>query len=178
MFERSIARVRVYFHGIGLGVVFDGVRSIRVVGEESFHDERNNTIGLNPADVRKPFAAFRSRPYLLIHELGHHFGATCLTAADKRRLAPLFGDYDRPYRRGPRPKRCGPDYVSRYAATHPVEDFAETFAVLLWRDWKPQRVARLLLGKSRKCRQKLAEVARLIRREARRRGRPAQRSRT
>ncbi len=169
MFERSIERVRVYFRGIGLGGVFDGVRRIRVVREESFHDERNDTIGLNPADARKPYAAFRSRPYLLIHELGHQFAASCLTAGDKRRLEPLLGDYDRPYRRGPRPRRCGPDYVSRYAATHPVEDFAETFAVCLWRDWQPERVARLLRGRSRRCLLKLAAVERLIRREVARR---------
>ncbi len=169
MFQRSIARVEAYFRGIGLGPVFDGVRRIRVVREESFHDERNDTIGLNPADARKPYAAFRSRAYLLIHELGHHFAASCLTRADRRSLRALFGDYDRPYRRGPKPRRCGPDYVSRYAETHPVEDFAETFAVWLWRDWQPGRVAELLRGRSRKCRQKLQAVAGLIRREAARR---------
>jgi hypothetical protein len=169
VFERSISQVRVCFRRIGLGGVFDGVRRIRVVREESFHDERDGTIGLNPADARKPYAAFRSRPYLLIHELGHAFATCCLTARDKRRLEPLFGDCDRPYRRGPKPRRCGADFVSRYAETHPAEDFAETFAVCLWRDWQPERVARLLRGRSRKCLQKLRAVSALIRREARRR---------
>ncbi len=167
MFERSIRQVGLYFHRAGLGHVFDTVRRIGVVRQESYHDERTNTIGLNPADARKPYAAFAFRPYLLIHELGHHFAATCLTRADKARLAPLFGSIDRPYRRSRKPRTCSPDYVSRYAETHPVEDFAETFAVSLWRHWRPRLVARLLRGKSGKCLRKLEAVEQLIHREAR-----------
>jgi len=171
MFERSIRDVGRYFAETGLGRVFRAVRRIRVVSEESYHDSRNNTIGLRPADLRRPYAAFHRRPYLLIHELGHQFAELCLTRADKKALKPLIGDYDAPYRRAPRPRVCGPDYVSRYAMVHPVEDFTETFAVCLWRDWDPDAVRRLLAARSPLCRGKVAAVERIVNRERRKSGR-------
>ena len=168
MFERSIRDVRRLFEKIGLGRVFAGVTRIRVVREESYHDERTDEIGLNPADARRPFSAFPRRGYLLIHELAHHFAKACLSGADAASLAPLFGDIDRAYRRLPKPRSCGPDFVSRYAMTHPLEDFAETFAVCVWAEVQPGAVARLLSERSPACRRKLAAVRTLIRREARR----------
>jgi len=169
MFERTIRDVGRYFEAAGLGFVFRAVRRIRVVNEESYHDSRNNTIGLRPADLKKPYAAFHRQPYLLIHELGHQFAELCLTSADKKALEPLFGDYDAPYRRAPRPRACGPDHVSRYAMVHPVEDFTETFAVCLWRDWEPEAVRRLLGARGPRCRRKAAAVSRIIDRERRKR---------
>jgi hypothetical protein len=161
-FDKAIAEVRRRFHALGIGGIFDGVRRIRVVREESFHDSRTFAIGLNPADVRKPFAAFHCRPYLLVHELGHQFAEACLTRAQKKGLVTLFGDYDGPYRRLPRPRVCGPDHVSRYAMTHPAEDFAETFAVCVWRDWAPVAVDALLASRSALCRRKAAQMRSLI----------------
>jgi hypothetical protein len=161
-FDRAIEEVRERFHARGLAAAFDGVRRIRVVREESFHDSRTFVIGLNPADVKKPYAAFHRRPYLLVHELGHQFAEACLTRPQLRRLAPLFGDYDARYRRLPKPRVCGPDHVSRYAMTHPAEDFAETFAVCLWRDWQPAAVDALLASRSPLCRRKAAAMRRLI----------------
>lgn len=165
-FQRSIGEVQRFFEGRGLRHVFDGVRRISVVRTESYHNDDTRCIGLNPADLRKPYAAFHKAAYLLIHELGHEFALVSLTPADKRALAPLFGDYDKPYRRAPRPREAGPDFVSRYAMVHPVEDFTETFAVCLWRDWEPRAVDTLMRGKSPLCRRKLAAVADLIRRNA------------
>jgi hypothetical protein len=170
VFERSIREVCARFEEMGLAAVFQRVRRISVVRQESYHDEDTLTIGLNPRDVRKPFAAFHTRPYLLVHELGHQFALDHLRAADKRALRPLFGDYDRPYRRAPKPRIAGPDYVSRYAMTHPVEDFAETFAVCLWQHWDPEGVGRLLASKSTRCRRKVSAVRRLIDRERGRAG--------
>lgn len=167
-FDRSIRRVGRYFDRRGLGSVFRSVRGIRAVRQESFHDVRTFTIGLNPRDVRKPFAAFHRRTYLLIHELGHHFVETRLGKRDRKRLEPLFGSYDAPYRRAPKPRRCGPDHVSRYAMTHPAEDIAETFAVCLWRDWEPRAVRELLAARSPACRRKVAAIGSLIGRERRR----------
>ena len=171
MFERSIREARRRFETAGLARVFAGVRRFSVVRQESYHDESKDTIGLNPADARRPFAAFHRRPYLVIHELAHHFAKWCLTREDKALLKPLFGDLDRTYRRAPKPRRSDPDFVSRYAMTHPLEDFAETFAVRIWRDRDPHAVQTLLKGRSRRCARKLAAVDRLIRREARRGGR-------
>ena len=166
-FQRSIEAVERYFRGRGLAHVFAGVRRISVVRTESFHNEDTRRIGLNPRDLRRPYAAFHRAAYLLIHELGHEFALAGLTKEDRRAMEPLFGDYDKPYRRAKKPRRAGPDFVSRYAMVHPVEDFTETFAVCLWRDWDPRAVDRLMQGKSSRCRAKLACVAGLIRREAR-----------
>jgi hypothetical protein len=162
-FDRAIRDVETRLRAGGLGHLLDGVRRIRVVREESFHDSRTFVIGLNPADVRKPFAAFHTRPYLLLHELGHHFAEASLGRDGRRRLAPLFGDYDSPYRRLPRPRACGADHLSRYAMTHPAEDFAETFAVCLWREWEPGRVDELLKRRSALCRRKVSTLSRVVR---------------
>lgn len=170
-FYRSIAAVERYFRVKGLSHIFAGVRRISIVRTESYHNEDTRRIGLNPRDLRRPYAAFHRAPYLLIHELGHELALVSLTPADKRAMAPLFGDYDKPYRRAPKPRRAGPDFVSRYAMVHPVEDFTETLAVCLWRDWEPRAVDALMREKGPLCRRKLAFVARLVRREARR-GRP------
>jgi hypothetical protein len=161
-FDRAIRDVRVRLAALGLGHVFEGVRRIRVVAEESFHDSRTFVIGLNPADVRKPFAAYHTRPYLLLHELGHQFAEACVGREGLKDLVPLFGDYDGRYRRLPRPRVCGPDHLSRYAMTHPAEDFAETFAVCLWREWQPSRVNALLSERSPLCRRKVSVMSRLI----------------
>jgi len=168
MFESSIRRVRLHFARIGLGYVIDNVKRISVVRQESYHDVRTGCIGLNPRDVTRPYAAVHRRPYLLIHELGHAFAETWLPRSTRRRLAPLFGDYDAPYRRAPKPARADADHVSRYAMTHPAEDFAETFAVCLWRDWDGPGCARLLRGKSGLLERKLAAVQALLRANARR----------
>jgi hypothetical protein len=177
MFERAIPAVRLHLTRIGLGYVFGGVRRISVVSQESYHDIRNHCIGLNPADLRRPYAAFHRGPYLLIHELGHHLAEVWMTRAERKALIPLFGDYDAPYHRAPRPRRADPDHVSRYSMVHAAEDFAETFAVCLWSDWDPPAVERLLRGKSRLCARKVAAMRRLIRRKSRAARAPAPPSR-
>ncbi len=158
MFERAIRDVEARLRARGLAHILEGVRGIRAVREESFHDSRTAVIGLNPADVRKPFAAFHTRSYLLVHELGHQFAQFSLSPAQRKGLSGLFGDYDARYVRLPRPRRCGADHVSRYAMTHPAEDFAETFAVCLWRAWDPRAVDRLLADRSPLCRRKEAAM--------------------
>ncbi|HEY9595285.1 MAG TPA: putative zinc-binding metallopeptidase [Spirochaetia bacterium] len=162
MFERTIVDVTRRLEAIGLGHVVATVRRIRAVTEESYHDSRNLSIGLNPSDLGKPYAAFHRAPYLLVHELGHHFAETCLTTAERRSLRGVFGDYDAPYHRRPKPRHADADHVSRYSMTHPAEDFAETFAVLLWRLWDEAAVDGLLRSKSAACRAKVALMERLV----------------
>lgn len=162
-FSRSRAEVSRVLERAGLGFIMATVSRIRPVREESFHDSRDNSIGLNPRDVRRPFAAFHRRSYLLVHELGHHFAEACLTREDRTALVPLFGDYDAPYRRSPKPRRCDRDHVSRYAMTHPAEDFAETFAVCLWELWERGSVRGLLAARGPACRRKAAAMRRLLR---------------
>ena len=167
MFERSIRRVRRYFAGIGLGYVMDGERRISVVRQESYHDIRTRCIGLNPRDVSRPYAAVHRKPYLLMHELGHAFAECWLSPYQRRRLAPLFGNYDSPYRRAAKPARADAHHVSRYSMVHPAEDFAETFAVCLWKDWDASAYARLLSGKSALLSRKVSAVHALVRAMAR-----------
>jgi hypothetical protein len=176
MFERTIPSVKRRLDAAGLNRLHAGVRRIRAVGEESYHDVRNHTIGLNPADLRKPYAAFHRGPYLLLHELAHHYAEVVMTRAGRRRLLPLFGDYDAPYRRLPKPRTAGRDHVSRYARVHPAEDFAESFAVCLWSAWDGPAVRALMQGKSALCRRKLAALKALLERESRR-GRETRRGR-
>ena len=139
-FSRSRTEVARVFEQQGLGHIMKRITRIRPVKVESFHDVRDFSIGLNPRDVRRPFAAFHRRAYLLVHEVGHHFAEACLSRADRRALVPVFGDYDSLYRRRLRPRQCDKNHVSRYAMTHPAEDFAETFAVCLWACWEPDAV--------------------------------------
>ena len=167
MFERSIRSVRRYFADLGLGYVVAGVRRISVVRQESYHDIRTRCIGLNPRDVARPYAAIHRKPYLLIHELGHAFAECWLSASQRRALVPLFGDYDSPYRRAPKPPRADAHHVSRYSMVHPAEDFAETFAVCLWADWDRGACARLLQGKSALLSRKMSAVRGLVRAMAR-----------
>jgi hypothetical protein len=161
-FSRSRAEVARVLEQRGLGHIMQRITRIRPVKVESFHDVRDFSIGLNPGDVRRPFAAFHRRAYLLVHEVGHHFAEACLGRADRRALVPVFGDYDSLYRRAPRVRRCSPDHVSRYAMTHPAEDFAETFAVCLWACWEPQAVKDLLASRGPVCRRKAAVMRRLL----------------
>jgi len=175
MFERAIADVRRRLERAGLTPLLETVKRIRVVDEESFHDSRNRSIGLNPADVRKPYAAFHARSYLLVHELGHHFAETFLGPSRRRALRGMFGDYDAPYCRLPKPRAADADHVSRYAMTHPAEDFAETFAVLLWKLWDAAAVDALMCAKSPRCRAKLAEMKRLVEADKRTTRKPLER---
>ena len=162
MFERALSDVRRRLEAAGLSCLLDTVSRIREVRQESFHDLRDRSIGLNLADVKKPYAAFHNRRYLIVHELGHHFAEVFLGGAGRHAVRPAFGDYDAPYRRLPRPRTADADHVSRYAMTHPAEDFAETFAVTLWQLWDPHGVRALLSGKSALCRAKVTEMGRLI----------------
>jgi hypothetical protein len=167
MLERTIPAVRRFLEGQGLGWLFARVRRIYVVRQESYHDEDKLTIGLRPADARKPVSAFHTMAYLLLHEFGHQFALDCLTRGEGRKLAPLFGDCWAPYERSPTPRTLDPDFVSRYAMRHPLEDFAETFAVCLWRRWHPDRAGALIAARSPRCRRKIATMGRLIDRNAR-----------
>jgi hypothetical protein len=168
MLERTIPAVRRFLDSQGLGWLYRRVRKIYVVRQESYHDEDKLTIGLRPADVHKPVSAYHALAYLLVHELGHQFALDCLTLAERRRLAPLFGDCSAPYRRLPTSRVLNPDFVSRYAMRHPLEDFVETFAVCLWHRWHPGLAGPLIAARSPRCRRKIAEVGRVIDRNARR----------
>jgi len=68
----------------------------------------------------------------LRHEVGH---AICTAYNLQRRAAQVFGSFTRPYEDAYVQQTRSPDYVwnlgQSYAQSHPVDDFAETFAVWL-----------------------------------------------
>lgn len=79
---------------------------------------------------------------LLAHELGHSFLFHHSDFARSRRFRRSFGDVDRAYRgvdvsrvsfRKSSLSESPADYVTAYAATHPLEDFAETFRLFVVR---------------------------------------------
>jgi hypothetical protein len=73
---------------------------------------------------------------LISHELGHSFLFHHWPFARSRRFREVFGDVDKAYRGVDdswaafgkrRISKTPPNHVTGYAATHPLEDFAETF---------------------------------------------------
>lgn len=80
---------------------------------------------------------------ILRHETGHALDeAYCLN--ERARYRKLFGDATKPYPRSYRPRPDSREHVINltnwYAQAHPVEDFAETFAVWLnpYSDWRTE----------------------------------------
>jgi len=71
---------------------------------------------------------------ILRHECGHAFDNAYLTVRDRRRRE-LFGDPSRRYPEHYRPNPASRRFVHNlrlyYAQSHPLEDFAETFAVII-----------------------------------------------
>ncbi|MFQ5890226.1 MAG: putative zinc-binding metallopeptidase [Gemmatimonadota bacterium] len=95
---------------------------------------------------------------LIVHELGHSFLFNNWRWTRNRDFVRLFGRVDKAYRgvdnswvsfQRRRVATYTPDYVSGYAATHPLEDFAETFRLYVTRR---ARMRELLaeLGRKRK----------------------------
>jgi len=80
------------------------------------------------------------------HEAGHAIDEA-YRLSERSRYHQVFGDPGKPYPRSYKPRPESRDYVINltnwYAQAHPVEDFAETFAVWLnpYNDWKIQYAA-------------------------------------
>lgn len=81
-----------------------------------------------------------------IHEYGHAYLMTYWDRLIRAGADTTFGDFNRPYPTKATLLRCRFDprapegYVSAYAAAHPLEDFAETFAWVVRYRMKPARV--------------------------------------
>ncbi|MGW4124851.1 zinc-binding metallopeptidase family protein [Nocardia sp. NPDC004711] len=124
------------------GLAFDLLSS---AGEEVTTGHHSGVITLDLAESddvhRERLRVSMDEPYRTLvghfrHELGHHYQQVLVgDGLREPRFEALFGDpdedyaaaLDRNYRIGPPPD--WPDrFVSAYAAMHPVEDWAETFA--------------------------------------------------
>jgi hypothetical protein len=110
--------------------------------ETNCYDEETNTIYLNFFEVMGLDGSLKSllgRPsikdFSLAHELGHAFFAK-EEVCRSRKAQELFGDFDKKYR-GTTGLILSPllrendDYVTKYAQTHPEEDFADSFAFVV-----------------------------------------------
>ncbi|MCX7943155.1 MAG: putative zinc-binding metallopeptidase [Deltaproteobacteria bacterium] len=111
------------------------IRLISSGKTESYFDEDRNIayINFNEAGWEGFNPVFgRFWQYLVFHEIGHYFES--FVARDPQFIR-LFGDVDAFYdEKGVHknlPKRLDERFVSRYAAKHPSEDWAETFATAL-----------------------------------------------
>jgi hypothetical protein len=73
------------------------------------------------------------------HEIGHYYWDLLVRGTREDEFKRVFGDHEQPtyaealerhYKEGP-PASWRENYISAYAAMHPLEDFAETFAAYL-----------------------------------------------
>lgn len=107
----------------------DGVVTIDVAESDDVHRQR----------VRRDMGeAYRTMLGHFRHEIGHYYELLLSQGPAIGRIRAIFGDdtadypaaMRRHYDQGP-PPRWDSQYVSAYAAMHPYEDFAETFAHVL-----------------------------------------------
>lgn len=115
---------------LGLTGYLDGVVTLDLAEvDDHFRDDQRRSFG----------ERHRSVIGHLRHEIGHHYAAQLVRgSADEERSRVVFGDERTDYRSALDAHYAGPDgpwdrarYVSRYATAHPVEDWAETFAIYL-----------------------------------------------
>lgn len=106
--------------------------TVGFTGEESGTDDKNH-VSLRPEDRLSHNFHDKSPLHLMLHELSHVFLNTYVlkkqSIVNDPEVRRLFGDLTKPYKRKPGPKNNQPVYVSRYAQSHPEEDFAEIFAI-------------------------------------------------
>ena len=158
-FSRAVARANKRLYELGWGKLVEGVRvKLAEVGKGSFYYFKQDIIKLDTDVAYWAAIAVRSREYLYLHELGHRFNERFLKRKDRKELQALFGDYDAPYKQV---FTEADTFVSRYATTHPAEDFAETFAVIVYSAVNRLPLSKLA-GKNRVCQRKVRKVAALL----------------
>jgi hypothetical protein len=137
--------LRDYIEDVDHGLAFEflpdppepGVRTL------TGHDEGLITINLDEADdaIREKFRHEMGEPYRTLlghfrHEVGHYFWDVLLRdGGDLEGFRAIFGDETRDYaealqmhyQNGP-PPDWALNFISAYAASHPWEDFAESWA--------------------------------------------------
>jgi hypothetical protein len=164
-FEKAIRRVNDWLYARDWGLIVPE-RTPRVVprGSESYF-YKPDRIGLDPLDAEWRGMAVRSRAFLYLHELGHLFAEKILTRRERAGLTGLYGDYDQHYRRNMRPDSDRRSFVSSYARVHPADDFAETFAVVLYAKMTRRRLKQFVecRGKNSVCRRKVNAMSCLVR---------------
>jgi hypothetical protein len=161
-FTRTLDRVNRFLCAYGLAALTnDSERKIKIVHlSSSGYDHGRRTLYLNPGDAVDSILAVSSQSYLYLHETGHFFLENILPKTDYRKLKKLFGNFDKPYDRDFEAEVNERSFVSYYATVHPMDDFAETFAIVLYEVLTGRK--NLVQEKNRKCRAKLAAVRREI----------------
>lgn len=153
---QAVRRVNAFLQKKGLDMLTDDSRrKIKIVHySSSGYDHGRRTLFLNPGDAVDSILAVSDPGYLYLHETGHFFLEAILPREHYDRLKGLFGDFDMPYKRNFETDANEDDYVSYYATVHPMDDFAETFAVVL--SQTPVK------GKSTKCKEKISALERML----------------
>jgi hypothetical protein len=154
--QYELAKHRLFYTLIGLGVPLtsraedplDGL-AFDFLAETSDHPNviTGHVHGLITLNLKEADDVERARqrlslgePYRTLlghlrHESGHYFWSRLVMGESLNRFRQIFGDERQDYcealrihyARGPLPE-WGSDYITAYAACHPLEDFAETWA--------------------------------------------------
>jgi hypothetical protein len=162
-FDQTIKRVNEALRKAGLKRLVGKVK-VRVVrpGRGSFYLD-NDEIELDVSVAAWTALAVRSREFLYLHELGHRCCERLVKARDRAALKGVFGDvtgkrrYNLKFRH-----KTDPSFVSRYAGVHPAEDFAETFALVVYAKLNKVPLKDFLEGKNATCRRKVRAARRLV----------------
>lgn len=164
-FSFAIKKVNSWLVSVGLGVLVESIKiKIETPGKGSGY--YNWKVYLDSEDVGPGASdlAFSTQSYLYLHELGHHFQEKLLTRKQRKDLYALFGDLDAPYVR-----ECDEDanersFVSDYAMVHPMDDFSETFAVILYHRMRERSLSSWFINhdKNRACSKKLSNMKKLL----------------
>lgn len=124
--------------------------SFRQTWKVNHYDPRANIIYLNHLSnsplgtiVKKAYDRPSHKDWSLCHELGHAFYEIFLVESYQCSWK-LFGDFDSHYSgiNGMEEsiyRYDDPEYISKYAQTHPKEDYADTFAHVLC-NWKHPKI--------------------------------------
>jgi len=109
---------------------------------ETWVNEKQSTIFLNPEDRKSKMLAQQTMQHLLLHEIGHIFVKKFITRKIKKdpEFAKLFGDLTKHYRRKLTRITTKGDFISNYAQVHPEDNFCEVFAVYCSHEGKIRKV--------------------------------------
>jgi hypothetical protein len=149
-----------------LGIPLDYVVEFRTSGSEVDDD---NVVKLTLGDRFGPNWRDKSALNLILHELAHVFFNKYVRKQTKILDAPetrsLFGDLVKTYKRKPGPKKEQPFYYTKYAQSHPEEEFAEVFALYTKHDGDMGKIRHHLRleGKAARVYKQVEWMDRLIR---------------
>jgi len=143
--------------------------SIEIDGGSGSEVDSNSSIRLSPEDRLSKGWRDKSPIHLMLHELAHVFFNKHVRknhrVVDNPETRGLFGDLNKVYKRKPGPKKEQPFYYTKYAQSHPEEEFAEIFALYVEADGDMRKLRHHLRleGKAARVYKQVEWMDRLIR---------------